>query len=200
MVSSRMASVYSIVVHAACSMPEIAVLVAAVSRTVTDTSAPPASTARTAGPPKNAESIRTRTGRSAPSRRRACLTASPISRAAPRGEPQAPLRTRCATITGARPVTMRVARIALSPRTREYPNPAPCFWWPWTSMMVSSTSSSAYPPLVPVVPLFGSLPPSNRVSVASASRNRAATASSWRTCPKVMPAGTSRASRARRPL
>ena len=60
--SSRTASVYSIGVHAPCSMPPMAVLTAAVSRTVTDTSAPPATAARTAGPPKNAESIRTRTG------------------------------------------------------------------------------------------------------------------------------------------
>ncbi|GAA2027328.1 hypothetical protein GCM10009740_16290 [Terrabacter terrae] len=52
---------YSIGVHALCSIPEMAVLIVLVRRTVTDTSAPPATAARRAGPPKNAEPIRTKT-------------------------------------------------------------------------------------------------------------------------------------------
>lgn len=110
---------YSIAVHASSSMVAIAALIVLVRRTVTDTCAPPDSAARMAGPPKYAESIRTRTGRYPPIRRRACATASATSRFAPRGEPQEPLRRRWATITGARPATVKVARAAFRPRTPE---------------------------------------------------------------------------------
>jgi hypothetical protein len=56
-------------------------------------------------------------------------------------------------------------------------------------MIVSSTSTNAYPP--PAVAVSSSSPagrragPANPTRAASASRNRDATASSWRTCPNV---------------
>jgi hypothetical protein len=63
----------------------------------------------------------------------------------------------------------------------EYPKPAPCLACPWTSMKVSLTSSSAYPRY----PAGSGDAPSSTVSPAIAIRNREATASSWRTWPKV---------------
>jgi len=60
--------------------------------------------------------------------------------------------------------------------------------WPWTSMIVSSTSTKAYPPPAPASSPAGNGAGTGGVSPASRaseSRNRAATASSWRTCPKV---------------
>ena len=45
--------------------------------------------------------------------------ASVISRAAPRGEPAEPLRSRCATITGAASLVVAVASIAFRPLTPE---------------------------------------------------------------------------------
>lgn len=65
------------------------------------------------------ESIRTSTGWVLPSSRRVVRTASPTSRFAPRGEPQAPLRSRWATITGAFVPVASVASSAFSPRTPE---------------------------------------------------------------------------------
>lgn len=50
----------------------------------------------------------TRTGRPGPSSRRVVRTASVINWAAPRGDAAAPLCRRCAMITGARPVTVKV--------------------------------------------------------------------------------------------
>ena len=44
-------------------------------------------------------------------------------------------------ITGAVSLVEAVASRALRPRTPEYPYPEPCFWYPWTSTMVSSTST-----------------------------------------------------------
>ena len=70
-----------------------------------------------------------------------------------------------------------VASRALRPLTPEYPNAAPCLWYPWTSTMVSSISTSTVPE--------SAMPPSNSVCSARLSRNREATASAWRTCPKV---------------
>ena len=50
-----------------------------------------------------------------------------INRAAPRGNPTLPLRSRWATITGAVVWVETVASSAFRPRTPEYPNAAPCF-------------------------------------------------------------------------
>ena len=47
--------------------------------------------------------------------------ASVTRRLAPRGEPHDPLRSRCATITGAPVLVVRVAISAFKPRTPEYP-------------------------------------------------------------------------------
>ena len=56
-------------------------------------------------------------------------------------------------------------------------------------MTVSSTSTNAYPTVADAVSSAPTAAPGtdgvNPTSRASASRNRAATASSWRTCPKV---------------
>ena len=48
---------------------------------------------------------------------RTVLSASATSRAAPRGEPAEPLRSRCATTTGAEPGVVAVASSAFNPRT-----------------------------------------------------------------------------------
>ena len=73
---------------------------------------------------------------------RTVASASATSRADPREEPAEPLRSRCATTTGAPPGVAAVASSAFNPRTRVYPNPAPCLAYPCTSMTVSSTSST----------------------------------------------------------
>lgn len=109
--------------------------------------------------------------------RRSNANASLASRTTPRGEPAEPLRNRWAAITGANVSPDTVASRAFRPRTPEYPNAAPCLACPCTSMMVSSMSTSTSP----VSPAA----PSNPVRDANAVRNRDATASTWRTCPKV---------------
>jgi hypothetical protein len=58
----------------------------------------------------NAESIRTRTGVVASISRRVVVTASATRRFPPRGEAHAPRRSRCATISGAAPAVVVVAR------------------------------------------------------------------------------------------
>ena len=65
---------------------------------------------------------------SGPLVRRRVARASPTIRAAPFGEPVFPFRSRCPRITGADDGVEAVAISAFSPRTPEYPNPAPCFW------------------------------------------------------------------------
>ena len=67
-----------------------------------------------------------------------------------------------------------VARSALRPRTPEYANEAPCFWYPWTSMIVSSRST--------ITRSWGEACSSGAVDARFTSV-REATASSWRTCP-----------------
>lgn len=71
-------------------MAAIAFFTVGVCRIVTDTSAPPARAAWTAGRPSNAESIRTSTRVPGARIRRAWASASAMSRFAPRGEPTEP--------------------------------------------------------------------------------------------------------------
>jgi len=72
---------------------------------------------------------------------------SATSRAAPLGDPVEPFRSLDAAMTGARSATVMVEINALIPRTPQYPNPAPCLACPWTSMIVSSTSTRTSPPI-----------------------------------------------------
>ena len=62
--------------------------------------------------------MRTSTGVRGPRSRPAVLVASPTSRLAPRDELHLPLRSRCATITGAEPAVVRVASNAFRLRIR----------------------------------------------------------------------------------
>ncbi len=147
--------------------------------------------------------IRTRTGAFTPSRRRACFTASPTRRFAPRGDPQEPLRSRCATTKGACPAVESAAistfrsrgpgcsrtrrpglgvAVDLDDRVVHVDERVPDA----RSRLVASGNGA----------WTGGVSPARR---DSASRNRAATASSCRTCPKVNAVGTCRASRARTP-
>ena len=58
LISSKMASVCLMGVHASSPMVAISALISGSRRTVTDTSAPPRSAAPTVGAPENAESAR----------------------------------------------------------------------------------------------------------------------------------------------
>ncbi|GAA4996407.1 hypothetical protein GCM10023317_26010 [Actinopolymorpha pittospori] len=90
-------------------------------RTVTDTCAPAPTAAAMVGRPWNAESARIRTCPCAPAPRKAftVFNASATRRFAPRTDPQEPLRSRCATMTGAAAEVVTVASSTFSPRTPE---------------------------------------------------------------------------------
>lgn len=83
-------------VHVSPSMAEMARLTSAVSRTVTDTSAPAFRAAAMVGCPMNAESARNSTFPTAPVERilETVFNTSATRRLEPRGEPTASLRSR----------------------------------------------------------------------------------------------------------
>ena len=142
---------------------------------MTDTSAPALIAVPMVAWPENAESARSNGRTLLPrSMRRSVARVSAMILAAPFGEPVFPCRNRWARITGAEVVVNAVATRALRPRTPAYPNDAPCFWYPWTSMIVSSTSTITRSP---------SRICSSGAADARFTSVREATASSWRTCP-----------------
>ena len=89
-----------------------------------------------------AESPRTQMCRSSAESPRTVVIARLICRAEPWPDMVAPRRSDASVITGRDLVVEAVVIIALSPRTLVYPNPAPCFLWPWTSLIVSSMSAN----------------------------------------------------------
>ena len=190
MASSKTASVYSIVVHASSAIAAIAALTALVH--------PDGDRHRGA---TGQGGVDRRRGRrtpspSAPGPAGSCravvgvvFTASPTSRFAPRGDPAAPLRSRWATITGAARrgrAAWPAARSGHGPRCSRTRRPAwrgrgPRRW----CRRHRATRTRAPCPALGVPRQDRSPAPSSRVSPASAIRNREATASSWRTWPKV---------------
>lgn len=105
-------------------------------------------------------------------------TASATSEAAPRAEPALPARSRVAATTGAESIVDRVAISGFGPRSRTSypptlvcPNPAPCFFLPYTRRSIESTSTNINP----------AAPGNSGVRWANRTRNARAAACNCRT-------------------